>query len=128
MASVDQGIAVFFVAHLAKSTPASPQPNAANGGVPATGHGWYGGVTPERWIGLFEGGHDLEGFWLSSSLGGTASGVPASTLKVYQMMAWDSVTDAPYTWIATNEPDWAGDNYPGPNSPENICISERRRQ
>lgn len=44
----------------------------------------------------------------------------------YVMQANDSVTDDLYTWPSGTTKDWAGDGYPGPNSPQNIAISSKR--
>jgi hypothetical protein len=42
---------------------------------------------------------------------------------VYVMIASDSVTDAPYTWVSNGRADYDGDGYPGPNAPTNVAIA-----
>lgn len=46
--------------------------------------------------------------------------------NVYEMQAIDSVTSVLYRWLFTGaSPDFAGTEYPGPNSPTNISIASR---
>lgn len=62
----------------------------------------------------------MTGTWRYITETGLTSG--AQQANVYLMMASDSVTQALYSWVVTGTPDWAGTNYPGPNSPTNIAI------
>lgn len=45
---------------------------------------------------------------------------------IYVMEARDSVTGTNYNWQSTTGPDWTGTGYPGPNSPVDIAVRQRR--
>lgn len=54
--------------------------------------------------------------------------VPAATSgnNIYEMQAVDSITGDLYRWLFTGaSPDFAGTQYPGPNSPTNISLAGR---
>lgn len=43
----------------------------------------------------------------------------------FLMQAFDSVTSAMFTWLSDDAADFAGDGYPGPNSPQHIAVVEQ---
>lgn len=56
-----------------------------------------------------------------------AANSPVQSPVVYQMEAWDNVTEGHFTWRAFSTPDFVGAGYPGPNTASNVAISAVRR-
>jgi len=108
MASVDQGPGIIMGASEARMTPASPQPNAANGGAPATTHGWYS----EPAFGLLVQGVDLPGVIIGGS-----SSLPTG-LRNWIMQAYESggscTGKVRRTWTSVSAgPDLSASQYSG---------------
>ena len=68
---------------------------------------------------------DLQGSFVCANCGEWRW--PDGAKGLYRMNARDSVTGERYSWIYTGpKPDLSGASYPGPNSPVDVSVFEKR--
>lgn len=74
--------------------------------------------------GLVPSGQFLIGFSCARDIPNQseANGFYKTSVVIYRMQAFDSITGDEYQWTIRQTPDWNGSNYPGPNSPTDIAI------